>query len=366
MSKIVSISTGVPSYRHQQHTIFVFADNIYSKDESDSRKLKFLYDHSGITTRYSVLPDYSAAAADRQFYAKTANLEPFPCLEKRMQWFADNAALLSIQTITDCIAGKIESNEITHLITVSCTGLSAPGLDLEIMEAMDLPRNIFRTSVNFMGCYAAIHGLKLAHSICDNDKSANVVIVCTELCTLHFQKENSIDNITSTLLFGDGCAAVLVQSGDVVAKGLVLKNFFSDVSFKGKKDMSWQLSSKGFLMTLSGYVPDLLKEDFEPLLNKALLNAAVNKKDITHWCIHPGGKKILEAVQKSAVLSKESLHYSYEILNDFGNMSSPTILFVLKKILQELQNNPPERQALVFGIAFGPGITMETFIATYD
>ncbi len=365
MSKIISIATGVPAYKHQQENIFKFADTIHSNNEIDSRKLKFLYRHSGIDTRYSVLPDYSTTPDDRKFYSKSKDLEPFPDLEKRMEWFAKNATLLSVKTIKDCIAGQIEPYEITHLITVSCTGMSAPGMDLEIMESMDLPANIFRTSVNFMGCYAAIHALKMADAFCNNDAAANVVIVCTELCTLHFQKENSIDNITSTLLFADGCAAVLVKHHRVTKKGLVLKNFFSDVAFKGKKDMSWQLSSKGFLMTLTGYVPDLVKEDFDVLLNKALNNAHINKVAISHWCIHPGGKKILEAIQQSTGLKEEDLKYSYDVLREYGNMSSPTVLFVLQKILQELQLNE-SNAASIFGAAFGPGLTMETFIATYD
>lgn len=366
MSKITSIATGVPQYKHLQKDIFSFADSIYCTTPSDSRKLKFLYDHSGITTRYSVLPDYSSAASQRAFYEKNDDLEPFPSLEKRMEWYASNASGLSVNTILECINGKIESNEITHLITVSCTGMSAPGLDLEIIEAMDLPGNIFRTSINFMGCYAAIHALKIANAICQHSKDANIVIVCTELCTLHFQKENSVDNITSTLLFADGCAAVLVQHDEREGKGLVIKNFYSDISFKGKKDMSWRLSSKGFLMSLSGYVPDLVKEDFDKLVTKALQNASLKKEDIDHWCIHPGGKKILESIQTSANLTKRDLQYSYDVLNDFGNMSSPTVLFVLQKILNELQNEPPEKEAIIFGTAFGPGLTMETFIASYD
>lgn len=245
--------------------------------------------------------------------------------------------------------------------------MSAPGLDLEIMEKMNLPRNIFRTSVNFMGCYAAIHALKLADAICKTDDNANVVIVCTEFCTLHLQKEISIDNITATLLFGDGCAAVLLQSKNSTSKGISINSFFSDVAFNGKKDMSWKLSSTGFLMTLSGYVPDLVLEDFDGLVSKSLQHANVNKDEITHWCIHPGGKKILEAIEKSTSLPTESLRHSYQVLNDYGNMSSPTILFVLQKILDELQSGDQQSiPATIFAAAFGPGLTMETFIASYD
>ncbi len=365
MSKIVSIATAVPAYKHAQEDIFDFANAIHSSNEEESRKLKFLYRHSGIRTRYSIIPDYSSSIGQREFYSKQKNLEPFPNLEKRMEWFGEHAGKLSVEAIQDCIQSKIPKERITHLITVSCTGMSAPGLDLEIMEAMGLAQDIFRTSVNFMGCYAAVHALRLADALCKNDTTANVVVVCTEFCTLHFQKEQTIDNLTSTLLFADGSAAVLVQHDSSKNKGLILKSFFSNVAFNGKKDMSWKLSSKGFLMTLSGYVPALVKEDFDNLIAKALDKAGITKNEINYWCMHPGGKKIVEAISQSLDLRKDELKYSYEVLNDYGNMSSPTILFVLKKILEELQAKEESNNENILGAAFGPGLTMETFIATY-
>ena len=362
MNKITSIATGVPEYKHPQEGLFSFADKVYSKDETDTRKLKFLYRHSGIDYRYSVAPDFTRD--ERSFFPDNDALEPFPTIEQRMQLYNKNASVLSVKTIEDCIKNNIDKNSITHLITVSCTGMSAPGLDLQIMEAMDLPHNIVRTSVNFMGCYAAVHAMKLADAFCNGGEEANVIIVCTELCTIHFQKEISADNITASLLFGDGCAVALVQN-NASKKGLRIESFFSDVSFKGKKDMAWELSSTGFLMTLTGYIPDLIKADFEGLVEKALNKAGKNKNDITHWCIHPGGKKILETISQSMKLEEGALQYSFDVLKDYGNMSSPTILFVLKKILDELQAEKSDTASTIFGAAFGPGLTMETFIADY-
>ena len=332
-------------------------------NEADKRKLKFLYHQSAIDTRYSVVPDYSLEANDWQFYPATENLDPFPSLEHRMEWFNKTAPGLSVKAIEDCIKNKIEKAEITHLITVSCTGMSAPGLDLQIIEKMDLPSTIFRTSVNFMGCYAAIHGLKLADAFCKNDKNAKVLVACTELCTLHFQRENTVDNIASSLIFGDGCAALLVTNDDNKEEGLHVKNFYSEVAFKGKKDMSWQLSSSGFLMTLSGYVPELIGQDFNTLLTNALLSAGMTKDKISHWCMHPGGKRILTSIEKSIDISSSDLKESYNVLRNYGNMSSPTILFVLKEIMDSLDK---KKEANIFGAAFGPGLTMETFILSND
>ncbi len=338
---------------------------VYAMNEVEKRKLKFLYHQSAIETRYSVLPDYSLNANEWQFYPASENLEPFPDLELRMKWYNKTAQTLSVDAIKKCIDQKINKDEITHLITVSCTGMSAPGLDLQIMEIMDLQVNIFRTSINFMGCYAAIHGMKLADAFCKNDKNAKVVVVCTELCTLHFQKETSADNIASGLLFGDGASAILVVHDDDELHGLKIKNFYSEVGFNGKEHMSWQLSSSGFLMKLSGYVPELIEQDFNRLLKNALRNANMNEEHISHWCIHPGGKRILSSIEKSTLISNDDLQYSYLVLNDYGNMSSPTILFVLKEILNSLENKK-EKNTNIFGAAFGPGLTMETFILSDD
>ena len=365
MSTITSIGTCVPNYLHQQTDICAFAKNIHCADDIEKRKLQFLYHHSGINTRYSVLPDYSSSINQRTFYPKTATLEPFPTLEKRMELYEANATQLSIKAIENCIEGKIDKADITHLITVSCTGMSAPGLDLSIMEAMQLPVTVFRTSVNFMGCYAAIHALKLADALCNTTPNANIIIVCTELCTLHFQKDNTPDNITATLLFADGSAAALIQPSTKKNKGIILKKFYAEVAFKGKKDMSWQLSSTGFLMNLTGYVSNLIKEDFNALLQNALQSNGLTTKDITQWCIHPGGKKILEAIEKSTGIGNEKFTYSYDVLSKYGNMSSATILFVLKKILDNLQYTPTTTEQYIFGAAFGPGLTMETFTAVY-
>ena len=341
---------------------------VYAMNETENRKLKFLYHQSGIENRYSVISDYSKPVNEWKFYPQSENLEPFPSLEQRMTWYNKYAAPLSVDAIRDCIEHKIHPNEITHLITVSCTGMSAPGLDLMVIDLMDLPKNIYRTSINFMGCYAAIHAMKMANSICNSEQNAKVLIVCTELCTLHFQREGTVDNITSSMLFGDGAAAVLITPDSFAQKGLVIKDFYSEIISRGKKDMAWELSSSGFLMTLSGYIPELIEEDFEMLVEKSLAKSGIKKEQITNWCIHPGGKRILDAIHKSLQLRKDELKTCYDVLHKFGNMSSPTILFVLKEIMKNISSSPVGggREEAVFGAAFGPGLTMETFVASAE
>lgn len=356
MSTITSIGTAVPAYCHRQMDILHFMQQVYAASEAEKRKLRFLYQHSGISQRYSVVPDYSRPVSDWRFYQPTESLEPFPSLEQRMAVYNRKAPQLSVDAIRDCLGSKWPAKNITHLITVSCTGMSAPGLDLQILELMDFDKHIIRTSVNFMGCYAAIHALKMADAFCRADKHAQVLIVCTELCTLHFQREATTDNITSSLLFADGAAAALVCGS--AAEGLHIDGFFSEVITKGRRDMAWELSSSGFTMTLSSYVPELIREDFSRVLQCALEAGGNKPEDVSTWCIHPGGRRILEAIQSSIGLPAAQLQPAYEVLNEFGNMSSATILFVLKKVMQK-----NKRIKKMVGAAFGPGLTVETFTA---
>jgi predicted naringenin-chalcone synthase len=338
--------------------ILSFMQKVYALNEVEARKLKFLYSQSGIQQRYSVLADYTRQLPEWKFYPQSENVEPFPSLEQRMAVYHKQAPLLSVDAIRNCLAHTYQSKNITHLITVSCTGMSAPGLDLQIIELMDLEKTIFRTSINFMGCYAAIHALKIGDAICKSDKAAQVLIVCTELCTLHFQREATMDNMASSLLFGDGAAAVLLLHDEAKGEGLLLDNFYSEINPKGKRDMAWELSSSGFLMTLSGYVPDLIEEDFALVVERALAKEAASANDVSHWCLHPGGKRILQAIHKSLGVTNGQLQCSYDVLNEFGNLSSASILFVLKRMLQQ----KGEIKKL-FGAAFGPGLTVETFTA---
>lgn len=357
MATVISIGTAVPENKHLQEDILHFMQDAFDVDDTEKRKLKYLYHQSSINTRHSVIPDFGLPKEEWQFIPADRDA-PFPNLDKRMEVYDREALPLSIAAIKDCL-GDINPKELTHLITVSCTGMSAPGLDLLIAEELKLSPTLFRTSVNFMGCYAAIHALKLAKLIVDGDDSAKVLLVCTELCTIHFQKEYTVDNVSSSLLFADGCAAALVTNGEE-GGGFKLLSFYSLIDSNGKDDMSWKLSSKGFLMSLSSYVADIVKADIAGLVEKALLPNNLQVSDMTHWCIHPGGRKILESVEQSLHIDKKQLQESYDVLGKYGNMSSPTILFVMKELMAKASKGEN-----LFGCAFGPGLTMETLTAKF-
>ncbi len=351
----------MPKHGFQQKDVIPMMQKIYGLDATEARKLAFMYRQSDIETRYSVLADYTQPNNEEHWNFVTASQDDLlPNLDERMKIYNLEALPLSIQSINDCLKNIISPKDITHLITVSCTGMSAPGLDLQIAEAMDMQPQVFRTSVNFMGCYGAVHALKLAKLICDSTPNSNVLIVATEFCTIHFQKEYTPDSASSTILFSDGSAAVLVSNNISTEKKVELTGFYSKVAYRGKKDMAWELSHKGFIITLSSYIPDLIEQDIEALVDEAAKHSGLEIKDITHWCIHPGGKKILNAIKKQLHLNDDDMRFSKNVLSNYGNMSSPTVLFVLKEIIGSLN----DEQANIFGTAFGPGLTMETFLCT--
>ncbi len=364
MSVVISISTALPSCKYKQADLAEFMGELLAYPKDQKRKLKLMYAKSGIDTRYSVIPDFSALIDDRVFFPKCNDLEPFPTIEFRMEYFNKMALPLCIKAIDTGLKDQINKKSVTHLITVSCTGLSAPGLDIDLVQHLQLSENINRTSINFMGCYAAIHALKQADYICKSEPDAVVLIICVELCTIHFQKNDTEDNIMANLLFADGAAAALIVSDNYAAKnkmkGLAIKKFHSQISLNGKSDMAWQLTSTGFLMTLTSYIPQLIEKGFKTFFNYAVNELGLAKKDITHWAIHPGGRKILEVIQKELELETKDFESSHRVLKDYGNMSSPTVLFVLKDIWDTKINW--RKKEIIFGAAFGPGLTMESVI----
>ncbi len=356
MAKIISIGTALPVHGIPQEDILLFMQNAYGiAGTPEARKLRFLYHQSGIEKRHSVLPDF-LPGNNGDFFGESG----CPSLEMRMERYLAEAPALTVKAAQDCLSNSgITAGEVTHFITVSCTGLSAPGLELMAMEKLGIPHNVHRTAVNFMGCYAAIHALKMAAAFADADPDAKVLLVCTELCTLHFQNAYEEESAVSAALFGDGSSAALITGNCYEAEGFLLQSFYSEVLYQGREEMAWNLSSKGFLMRLSGYVPDLLGADILPLLERALERAYTEREDVGTWCIHPGGKRILAALEKGLSLSREDLAAPYEVLCEVGNLSSATILFVLQK---QWEKALAERDKKVFGVAFGPGLTMESFI----
>jgi predicted naringenin-chalcone synthase len=226
----------------------------------------------------------------------------------------------------------------------------APGVELELMRTLGLSDSVERYCIHFMGCYAAFTGLKLADKILHAELDAKVLVVAVELCTIHFQKEYIEDNLLANSLFADGAAAALVMNSD---KGLKIKSYLSQVIREGEGDMAWGIGDFGFEMQLSKYVPALLDQGIGRL--KEVFEEKFNLSKIKNFAIHPGGKQILQKVQEAFGIPVEANKHAAEVLKNFGNMSSATILFVLHRFLAD-----SEISGDILALGFGPGLTLET------
>ena len=364
MSKIISIGTAVPKYGTRQSNLLNFMQAAY-KDEAASRMLKILFNHSGINTRYSVIPDFDKNLTEQVLFSEN---QCVPTVLDRSEIFKERAISLAMEAIQDSFRKRnitVAEFGITHLITVTCTGIYAPGIDAALIEQLDLPNDIFHTSINFLGCNAAFPALKLGDMIAKTDENAKVLIVCVELCTLHFQPKNNHDNLLSNTIFGDGAAAVIVTADNNAIPdyqgGMSINGFYSLLLNKGKDLMGWNITPVNFEMVLNAKVPEFIGEEVDDIVLKAGRKFNITSEKIDKWAIHPGGKKILDIIKKQLQLNDTDLQYSYKVLEEYGNMSSPTILFVLNEIMQA-EHKPNET---IFSIGFGPGLSIETALFTH-
>lgn len=316
----------------------------------DSRSgllLRHLAKRSGIDHRYSYIQvegEHTRGFLDGTQIFSAGN---FPATAKRMELFEHFAPRLMQNALDRLALDKEERRSIGHVIVTCCTGLFAPGLDFAAIEYLQLDSGTDRTMVGFMGCYAAINGLKLARHIVRSDPGMSVLMINLELCSLHLQETQDMEKIMSFLLFGDGCAASLIRSGD---KGFALDGFRA-IAVPNTRDLIlWRIGDAGFDMELSSRVPVELR--------KSLCERAKDvdpDSNIDLWGVHPGGRSILDAVGDGLQLAPEKLAASREILRSYGNMSSATVMFVLEQLMRTAQ--PGQRGC---AMSFGPGLTAET------
>ena len=276
----------------------------------------------------------------------------FPSTARRMQLFERFAPELAHSALDKLDLQEEERRGITHVIVTSCTGLYAPGLDLEIVRYLGLDPSVERTMIGFMGCYAAINALKSAHHIVRSVPDAKVLVMNLELCTLHFQETQNLEQVLSFLLFADGCAACIVSAQP---EGLAIDSFLALQIPETSHLITWQIRELGFDMYLSGEVPGQIARALRESGDK--VTRGTDPQSIDVWAVHPGGRSILDAVEKSFSLPKEALRHSRGVLAQYGNMSSATVMFVLQHALESARAGQTG-----CAMSFGPGLTAETML----
>ncbi len=350
---------GVATPPHDVH----FAFRQFIEQSLEGRRDKALFsrmaDRAGIEHRFSycepVIEGGKVLGDTDGFYT----LGAFPSTGERMRKFEACAPKLAMQALGD-LDMEEERERITHLVVASCTGFVAPGLDQIIVSALGLNPSVERTVVGFMGCYAAVTSLRLAHHFVRSEPAARVLVINLELCTLHFQKVSELQKILSMLLFGDGCSAALVTAEE---RGLALVDFRAATIADSAGAITWKIGDDGFDMHLSGEVPHRIAQ---ALAAEQARNAddgllrGQNAHDFDVMAVHAGGRTILDAVESGLELGPAALGWSRGVLRDFGNMSSATLMFILRRILDGFQP-APGRGGDGFAVAFGPGLAAESF-----
>lgn len=366
---VQAIGTAVPGNRAPQSRVAEWARRVASEQFEDEREARRasgavdkIYRSSAIHRRSSVLADFIAEPEAFAFFPPNWRLDPEPTTAARMELYRREAPLLARDAALACFAQAphVPRESITHLVVVTCTGFFAPGVDTELVESLGLRRDVKRTLVGFMGCFAAFNALRAADAFCRADPEAVVLVVCVELCSIHFQRTFSMNNVVANCLFSDGSAAALLTSEPVSSSRgrLELVGSNSTIVPESEAHMTWAITDTGFQMSLSPTVPDALEQAIEPFVATLLGQHGLRQDEIGFWAVHPGGRRIVEVVRERLGLGEAAVAPSFEVLGECGNMSSPTILFVLERCLARR----PAAGSHGVALAFGPGLTLESML----
>lgn len=355
---LIDITTALPPYKVSQSKAALELKTRMACRPAVARMIDMAAAHSGIDSRYVVVPD-AEDDPQNKFYAKDQTL---PGTKLRMQEYEKWSKELTAKAVRDLFERtKIKPSEIGRLITISCTGFFAPGLDYHLMKSFGMPNCTQRTNIGFMGCAASVIGftsvLEAMNSAKDNP-APNTLLVSVELCSLHLQTEPSRDNILANIIFADGCAAALFSDLKTLPRNPRLELLATRSILFDNSDqfMGWKIGDYGFEMILSSELPNIILKEAAPALLRIIDGMDLSKSSIKHWALHPGGRAILDAMQSGLGLSDSEMEPSRTVLKNYGNMSSASILFVMKELLDK---GDIKKGDILCAAAFGPGLTME-------
>ena len=372
-----------------------------------------IYANSGVNRRFQVISapvvrDVLTGTNDTgsPFVPTAANDGVGPTTGERMAIYTKEAGPLALRAASAALAdAAFEPESITHIVTVSCTGFGAPGVDYALITGLGLQPTTQRTHIGYMGCHGALNGLRVANAFATADPAARVLVCAVELCSLHYYFGNAADKLIANAIFADGAAAGVGRGKPVTlstGKGVRSEEPTPNPSLKGGEpdlrssvtsrcseeasraftpslqgggrgvgsswtlassasclisgstaDMAWTVGDYGFEMVLSRRVPNLIASHLRSWLESWLGDNGLSVADVKSWAVHPGGPKILSSVEESLGLGPAALAPSRAVFAEYGNMSSPTVLFILRR-LREL--NAP-RPCVALG--FGPGLVAE-------
>lgn len=357
---ILGIGTAVPPYvMDQGDTARRITDALSDKPDS-ARWARRIFKQCGVERRHTCEPNLLAEASDCRYMQRSSD-DAVPATAERMSIYKRESVPLGLTAARNALAdGQMQASEITHLITVSCTGQFLPGLDAALVKQLGLSPDVVRLPLNFIGCAAGLKAICLSKQLAMGHPNPRILIVCVELCTLHIQPSGDRDALFGASFFGDGASACVIGlPGPDHRHIFQLGDDHSVLLPAGAAEMVWEVGNYGFDLYLSPNIPKLIGE-WVPAEVERLCGQ--DKPEL--WAIHPGGKGIVEALQARFSLSGEQIAPSLDVLREIGNVSSATLLFVLKAMRKQLIERRSEIASGI-ALAFGPGLTAELLRITY-
>lgn len=350
MTKIAAIGTAVPEHVLMQAKAREFASAYFQSRRGDVERLLPVFENAGIEKRYLSMPP-------EWFF------QPRTFAEKNNRYIEESTRLGG-EVLRACSEqSRIRLSEVTHLVYVSTTGLATPSIDSRLLNTLDLSPNLIRTPVWGLGCAGGAAGLALAHRLAQGEPKAVVALVCVELCSLTFHFEDfTKSNVIATALFGDGAAGLLVVGDAHTSHGPEILATRS-TTWPGSLDvMGWNFDAVGMQVVFSQAIPQVVREKVYDNTSEFLVAAKREFSDIAHWIAHPGGTKVIEAYEEVLPLPACAMTNARSVLRDYGNMSSPTVLFVLERLLKSASPRSGD-----FGVltALGPGFSSENVLLRF-
>ncbi|MFC5589873.1 type III polyketide synthase [Sporosarcina soli] len=359
MSKILSVSTFKPPYEVKQEQAVELTRSVFSEKFQDIERLLKVFQNGEIETRNVCMP--------LDWYGKAHTFE------ERNQLYIDHAVDFGIQAVLACLQGDgmleapIDPSMIDAIFFVSSSGISTPSIDARIMNRIPFRDDTKRIPIWGLGCAGGAAGISRASEYCRAFPEATVLVLSVELCSLTFQKDDySKSNLVGVSLFSDGvaCALVAGDASTVKTKQAVpsIVATTSKLMPESEDVMGWDVKNNGLYVVFSKSIPAIITNWLGPFVHEFLEKYGVTKNDLTHFVAHPGGKKVLGAYEKALGFDSNKTDISREVLRENGNMSSPTVLYVLEKFMDRKPINGE------YGLmaALGPGFCGELLLLRWE
>ena len=364
--KLLGLGIAVPTTILAQEDALGLARKLCARSAEQATWLPGMYNGTGIRTRRIILSQHvvrdvldGTTHSRSVFLPRNDPSDRGPTTAQRLSIYSEEAGPLAARAAARALEeSRVPAAEVTHLITVSCTGFAAPGVDCTLIRDLGLPATVQRTHVGYMGCHGAINALRVAQAFAEADPAARVLVCAVELCSLHYHYGWDPQRMVANALFADGAAAVVGRSADDEESRWSLTATASSVLPDSAGDMAWTVGDHGFEMTLTKRVPGLIARHLGPWLDAWLHRHGLRRDQVGSWAVHPGGPRILQAVEESLNLPIAALAASRATLAEFGNMSSPTVLFILDRLRRETAPGP----CVLLG--FGPGMVAEAALVS--